>query len=345
MTLRPVPWAIGHGAENDVEGARLGLYAATMGGRGIIQPADMRVTALSTPGPFVRVLSGSAVTPNDYPSARSQSYAVMEDSSTDVPVPETSSSAGAVRYLIVRVKDDQYAGPEPADKTKGPYNEYAWVSSLPTAQPYVPLARLDQPKSTATITQDMLTDIREMAILKWKLVPYARQRVTSDNSAQNMLKAREAAGGEYFPGGGGFANEFTVKVPEWANRCVFDAEWQGLRFEKGVNSWGSLWLEYGTEYKAHGWNNKQDYQYATAKHTFDTVGGATSTYRNDKGASDHVYIPAALRGKTMTVVFKGGLNDNTASKPNGVSMDGGSGLKAYLFFAQDPDANWETVIQ
>ena len=55
MALRPVPWAIGHGAHNSAEGARMSLYAATNGARGVINPGDMRVTALPVPGAAVRI--------------------------------------------------------------------------------------------------------------------------------------------------------------------------------------------------------------------------------------------------------------------------------------------------
>ena len=58
---------------------------------------------------------------------------------------------------------------------------------------------------------------------------------------------------------------------------------------------------------------------------------------------DHCYVPAKLRGRRVTFVFKGALNSN--SDTQAVSMDAMSGLGMRLTFAQDPDVTWQDALQ
>lgn len=338
MPLANIPWATGGGAENDVEGARLSLYASTKGGRGIILPGDMRVTALPTPGPFVRVASGGCVTPNIYQGGGGQSYAMREISSTDYPVTATGSSGAAVKYLVAAVHDEQYEGGAKTNKKTDPRNNYQWVSSLSGLTfPFVELLRLDQPANTAAIAGSMLTDIRKIADPRRDSAQHYRPRVATDNSPQNNLNAREAAGGEYFPGGAGYANTFTVEIPWWATQMKIRAEWSGLRFEGGRNSFGNLWMEYGLEYRDHTWPNKQQWEFATQSYMFDSA-TAGNTHRMDKSVGDTKTIPAKLRGKVVTFAYKGAL---AATAQTGVSMDGMSGLMTDLTFIQAPASDWQ----
>lgn len=338
MPLAPIPWATGGGAENDIEGARLSLYASTRGARGIILPGDMRVSALPVPGPAVRIVGGACVTPNTYPGGAGQSYAMREISSTDHPVAATGSSGAAVKFLVAAIDDEQYAGGAKTNPKTDPRNFYRWVSSLDgLAFPFTELVRLDQPANTSTITQAMLTDIRRIANPQRDGVQHYRPRVSADDSPQNQLTGREANGGEYFPGGSGYANTFTVDIPWWATQMKIRSEWLGMRFEGGRNCWGSLWVEYGTEYRAWTWPGKQQWEFATQKYPFDTVGIGT-TDRKGFAVADTRTIPAKLRGKTVTFAYKAGLATDSQT---GVSMDSWSGLTTDITFIQQPVADWQ----
>lgn len=164
MALDSVPWFIGGGAEHSPAVARMLAYAATSGATGVVSPGDLKVTALPTPGASVRVAPGGAVMLNRYPGAPNQSYTARNATATDVAVTATGSSGGATRFLILRVDDPEFGGAVPADRVNGPYVRLVWVNSITNlAYPFVALAKLVQPANTATITNAMLTDLREVA--------------------------------------------------------------------------------------------------------------------------------------------------------------------------------------
>lgn len=333
MTLANMPWAIGGGAENDVEGARLALYAATNGGRGVMLPRDMRVSALPTPGPFVRIYKGAAVTPNDYPNGGGQSYAVRETDSTDFPVPATGSSGGATRYLIVRIEDEQYEGGTKTNPKTDPRNFYRWVSALPTTVPYVPLVKLVQPANTATITNAMLTDIRQMANPVPKIVNRSKPSVTS--GAGMKLSSTT---GEWFPGDGqatGARQE--ILVPNDAVRMIVEPSWYGVRYEANSNCYGTFWISYGPSNA--GGANGEPFLYKTQDFMFDSAGAKANTNREPWLMSDDRAVGANMRGQLCTFAFR--AKRDPASTNNGVSMDTKSGLSLKVTFLPEADPSTE----
>ena len=337
MALQSVPWAIGNGAHNQVEGARLSLYASTGGRGGVMSPTDMQVSALPVPGGAVRVHTGGVVIISGYPGASSQAYAARETSSTDVPIDATGSSGSRTRYLVVRVHDHQYATePSPPSIENGPYNEYEWIDQDPrtTALPYPVegLAKVTQPANTQTITQDMIEDIRQLAQPKTRQVVFGRPRVSTDADVVSTLTARSSAGGEYFPGGNGFANAVQVDVPEWATRMHLEPRWMSVWTRAGNDScWGYYWMEYGDEYRNRTWPNNQQFEFATQKFGFNFP-NVSDLVRTEWSLMDAVPVPAKLRGKRVTFVFKAGLADGS---DYGVRMDAQGGLGLRIDFAQE----------
>jgi hypothetical protein len=196
-------WAVEGGAATP-EDARAALHKATAGNRGVALPGDLKVTALPVAGTSVRVAPGGASLPSRYPGGAGESYGTLMKASEDVPVPATGSGAGAVRYLIQRITDPQFEGQPPADPITHRYDSFVWVDSITNlTYPYVELARLDQPPSTATITNGMLTDIRKLAQPRMKQDtlmggPTADQAMTASGGAQWP---------DYRP---------TILVPDWA---------------------------------------------------------------------------------------------------------------------------------
>lgn len=341
MALQGVPWAVGYskgedgsgrpiGAHNAVEGARRALFDATGGARGVTGPTDMEVTALPVPGPAVRVHAGSCKTPNDYlPAGGAQSYSGWEMSSTDVPVTTTGSSGSRINFLVYRVDDPTYAGPEPDDVVNGPYNRYVWLSSdprtSPPAFPHVPLVRLDQPANTSTITNDMLTDIREVANPRRAEFLFARPRVHADEGPATELRTLQSSGGEYFPGGDGFENLAHYVIPAWATQMVIEADWLGVRYAGGRTLTGAHWIEFGDEYRNRTWPGNRQWEFATQMFAHNNADSGDASRTNWR-VMDSVWVPPKLRGKRTTFCFKAGMFPNTQF---GVSMDylGGLGLR------------------
>lgn len=199
-------WAV-NGSKFSAESARAETFKNTNGARGVTLPTDLKVSALPTPGAAVRVNPGGASLPAGYAAAPGQSYSVTVPTSVDVPVTATGSGGAAVKYLLLRLKDPQYEGTAPADPVNFDYSSFVWVTSLTgIAYPYVPLVKLTQPASTATITNAMLTDIRKLARAR-----VDREVTSSSNGVVSTITATGSVGEPWL--------NYTVthEVPEWAN--------------------------------------------------------------------------------------------------------------------------------
>ena len=316
MALRPVPWAIGNGAENSVELARAGIYSATGGATGIAESGDFIVKPLPTPGAAVRVHKGGGVIKSTYPGVFGQSYAVQEQSFTDVPVAATGSAGGATKYVYVLIEDTQYGGQTPPSVENGPYNDYAVTTTLPQNQPYLLLAKIVQPASTGTITNAMITDMREVANPRRDDVWRPRALVVADT--ETLTATGEV--GEYFPNNGG---PQTLSIPSWATRAQIRCEWLSVRYDVG-NVWGQMWVEYGP------YGGPSQRERSTQKYQFDAPPG-NSVMRTNWIVVDDVFIPAAYRGTDQLFVPKarriGGVS-------NTVSLDGVSGMSLQVRFLQ-----------
>lgn len=325
MALQNVPWAIGNGAHNPVEGARLSLYAATNGATGVMGPTDMRVTALPVPGGAVRVHTGACVAKSRYPGASGQSYAMRETSSTDVAVTATGSSGGATRYLVARVHDHQYTGePTPADVKNGPYNAYEWLAQdprvTPPAFPVTPLIKVVQPANTATITNAMIEDIREVANPRTLDVWRPRPNIASDNEWNNIT----GPDGEWFPNSGG---EQSIYIPEWATRVQISATWIGIRYMEGRNPYGECWVEFGPYLRP------STRAYSTQRFMYDSAGAVANTHRVNWIAEDDRSVPADIRGTTQVFVMKA----RKVGPDTGASIDGMSGVSLKVRFLEVAD--------
>lgn len=324
MALRGVPWAIGGGAHNPVEGARLSLYAATQGARGVVRPTDMLVTALPVPGGAVRIRRGAAVMPNDYAEAGAEAYAIEETSYTDFPVPATGSSGGAKRFLIGRVSDPQFAGDVPENVEDGPYSGYEWLTTdpetNPPSYPWALLAELNQPKSTATITQAMISDRRRIANPREKSYLYANPTVVA---TEEVLTSTEEKG-ELFPDVG----SIKAPIPEWATRVQIVAEWLQVAQPAGDFN-GRIWVEWGPYVEQ-----------SVRRHRTQTFGVNGNNSDNLDRAywkvAQEMYISPDLRGTDQIFFMKGRILSHSggSSRPR---LDSASGIVLSLRFLEEPD--------
>lgn len=227
-------WAV-TGAKFAAESARAETFKNTSGARGVTLPEDLRVRALPTPGPFVRVAAGGATLPANYPLAPGQSYGTYQATSVDVPVPATGAGSAVTRYLIQRITDPQYEGNPPSDPVNADYSRFAWVSSLTgLSYPYVELCRLIQPANTSTITEPMLTDLRQLAKPR-----NHRELLSSAGSPDSNLTTLSPAWQQwpnYTP---------TIEIPEWANHFKAIGRVHAAGLANGT-SFGGLRMELGT---------------------------------------------------------------------------------------------------
>ena len=337
MAVDPVPYVV-HGAKHSADVFRQAFHDSTGGAEGISTPTSFHVRQTATPSNQVRVRPGGAIVLNSYQGGAGQSYGIRNADESLVDVPASDSTGSKSWYVIARISDPQFAGPAPADPKVGPYLFLECVSQSSTiTDPHLKLASVVVPASTATITNSMITSMRELAQPKRDGVVFARPRIADDDDDRhNYVNARWRGPngnfyGEAFPGGAGSPNSADIYVPEWATHQSIRADWIGVRCESGKNTFGHYWVEFGDEYRDHGWPGGRQFEYATQVFAFDTT-GTQGNYRTSWPLMDQTTVPKKLRGKTIRYQFKAGLYDDADT--NGVFMNRLSGLGLEITFSQ-----------
>lgn len=290
MAFDSVPWFIGaEGADHSPAVARMLAYAATNGATGVISPGDLKVTALPTPGAFVRVAPGGAAILNRYPGAANQSYTARNATATDVAVTATGSSGGATKYLILRVDDPEFGGATPANPATGPYIRAVWVTSISNLPyPYVPLVKLVQPANTATITNAMLTDLREVANPRTGRVQRMTRGIPTTDLTTQLPDFQNWP--HYVP---------QIDIPEWATHVQATLQVYGV----GVINAATL----GDWELVIGWAPGPVLISDMSTYDLNQFGTAGNPMRVPAmGLIIDKPIPAAMRGTTQTIRGRGG---------------------------------------
>ncbi|MFF8817818.1 hypothetical protein ACF07D_07465 [Leucobacter sp. NPDC015123] len=346
-------------------GLRRQLQQSAGPGSGVLRPGDFRITQMNVPGQGVKITAGDDLVQCRAPGRDRETYGVplltdqvyMGDGGDGIP--GTGSSSGRRDMIIHEILDPslpRHFTPREA-WPENQYSKLSVVTGVPASAKTVAdvpalndvtcyeLAAINWPASTGTITNAMIEDLREVQSPRRSELTFARPRVAADDGPQNFLTKRTSDGGEYFPGGGGYANQFEAFIPPWATRMILEPHWMSVRYVGGKNVQGRYWMEFGTEYRAGTWPGKRQYEFATQQFQFDSAGGG-GTYRTNWPLMDNVQVPAKLRGKNVTFVFKAGLGNEkpTPSFPgDGVNMDALSGLGCKLTFVETA-LTWEDAI-
>lgn len=176
MALVPVPIAT-LGAEHSAQQFRMMIKDLARDNQGVTTGSDLKVTALSTPGAGVQIGDGSAVIAGKVSPV--QGYYTAYNIGTDtVPIAATGG-VGRSDMLILRVEDPEYEGTR--DPETDPIVFFEVISNVspsattvPAGYSAIPLARIDIPASTATITNSMIKDLRQVANPRREriLIPY-----------------------------------------------------------------------------------------------------------------------------------------------------------------------------
>lgn len=331
-------WFIGGGAEHTQESVRRALYASTSGATGVGGVNDLRVRPLAVPGQGIRVAVGSALIKSNYVGGETQTYMGTVYTEEIVDVTPTGSGSGRADLVVMRVEDPFAAGspydpPLEDDIATAPYIYIRVISGVPANakklqdvpgyqnDTAITLARINLPASTGTVTAAMITDLRSVAQPQRLEVVYARPRVSEDDGAQSFLGS-SSENGEYFPGGAGFVNAFNVDVPEWATRAVFSAKWMSINYAANRDPYGRFWIEYsgGGETRI------------TQHFRFNSP-GVNNNSSDNWLLDDEVFIPAAMRGRTINVRFKARY-DHKPGGVNSVNMTALGGLSCHIVFAE-----------
>jgi hypothetical protein len=238
MTWDSVPWFVGGGAQHSPEVARLLAYASTSGAEGIVTPGDLKVAPLAVPGSSIRVLAGAALILNKAAGGAQQTYVARNVSEDVKAISATGSGSGRSDLVIAQIKDPFLAGEpwaDPSDVTVGPYiftevipNVAPGTTKVPSGTTGIPLARIDIPANTATITASHIKDLRKLALPRFET---STQILNAQQNGDYDLTASDWA---FWPASGnGINSSIKLPVPTWATEAYVEMQVNSYAFVNG----------------------------------------------------------------------------------------------------------------
>src|SRR5699024_2713006 len=163
-----------------------------------------------------------------------------------------TGSAGSRTYLIVaRIDDPTYQGgpfdPLTFEAAKcevisGVSSKQSGVANLNLTYPAIPLARINIPASTGTITAAMITSLRSIALPRKERHLFAHA-LTGDEERFQLTSTGENGMAWPEPQELSGTGAWRVDVPEWAQRVRVVCMWAGVRMDTqtGSNAAGWVW--------------------------------------------------------------------------------------------------------
>lgn len=317
MALDSVPYFVEGGAEHSAEVMRTLAYAIFGGQEGILERLDFAVRELDTPGTAVQVWPGVAPILNRAPGAFSQMYVGRMPTATQVNITPTDSSGGRSDLVIARVEnplDGSGLWSPPSEPTTGPYIFIRVIEGVPAGTksltqlsnigPFsaVPLARIDIPASTGTITDDMITDLRTIVNPATGLGPAPNgpgaEKLWTEESHTTQSADTIDPGQHTYQNWPVVAN-WTVNIPEWATAVDIFAVVMNAKVING-DVWGDAMVSINGVLGG----------YATG---FDlNLNTAHDPYRAPIFVSGTQPVPASARGTAANVKIMLKMTDDSA---------------------------------
>ena len=296
----PIPWMVQGGLHSAVLGRQV-AYQATSGAEGIASLGDLRVRQSAVAAGNVIVGSGGAIMLSRYAGVKGESYMGSNPGDTTIAIP--ANGGGATRYdlIIARIDDWNMPGAQavpavlptataPAFKLTRINGVGAGVKTakeLNLGYPAIALARVALPAGQSSVTQAMITDLREVAVPRRK----RDLRVVNQLPGRDNSLTVTAATGEQFPNDGAF----TVEVPEWATQVKL-IEILGGVFAAAGTSYGSIWIRFGS-----GRSDVINTEATLIDFTSPKADPSRVTAMN--GAT--INIPSTMRGQSVLVLLIG----------------------------------------
>ncbi|MFG2276781.1 hypothetical protein ACGFNY_44360 [Streptomyces chartreusis] len=276
MALFPRP-ILTNGATHSAQQFRMLVRDLANGAEGITQGDDLKVTQRSTPGGGVLVGDGSAVV-RGRANTFQGSYAACNIGAVDVPIAATGGSARS-DMVILRIEDPEYEGTLDPETDEIAYfdvisNVSSSATAIPDSRTAIPLARIDIPSSTSTITNAMVTDLRQVAN------PRRRRSVFTQSPSSLSTGIGSSTSYSYFSTAAGV----NVAVPDWATKVIIKIDVSPVRYDLG-NFWGRIGATYGSSL-------------ATQDITLDDNQGSGAR-RIPAIIADTLTVPSAYRGTTQ----------------------------------------------
>ena len=306
MALAPVPIAT-KDAEHSAQQFRMMIKDLARGNQGVTEGDDMKVTALSTPGAGVQISDGSAVIAGK--ASPVQGFYTAYNIGSDTVDIAATGGVGRSDMIVLRVEDPEYEGVrDPATDPIVFFEVVSNVSSSATTVPSgysaIPLARIDIPASTATITNAMVKDLRQVANPRRDRRIYTAYPVSSSSLAKT-------AGYKDWPADA----QWSVPIPAWAGRANIVVTMAGISMDTGA-----VWVNFQTVIGSR----------AGQDSVLDD--NQTGVRRSTEVIADTFTMPSAMRGTTQTLKVQ--ASPNLPMNGN-ISVNNGTAIVADVEFVED----------
>jgi hypothetical protein len=311
MALFPAP-ILTNGATHSAQQFRMLVRDLANGADGITQGDDLKVIQRATPGGGILVGDGSAVV-RGRANTFQGSYAACNIGAVDVPIAATGGS-GRSDMVILRIEDPEYEGTlNPATDQIAYFQVISNVSSAATAIPDsrtgIPLARIDIPASTSTITNAMVTDLRKVAN------PRRSRSLLTQSPASISTGIGSSTSYSYFSTAAGW----NITIPDWASKVIVKLDVSPLRYDLG-NFFGQISATFGAS--------------LSVQATLLDDNQGTGPRRIPAIMADTLTIPTAYRSTTQLLrVRASGLTAGQAAR---IYVDSGTTLVADVQFEEAP---------
>lgn len=298
MALEMDSWAV-TGAQSSARIARLQLQSGTASGNGVVDSDHLRVLPLEVPGTSVRITSGGATILGRELEFQG-SYFAFNVGDAEVPISPTGSGGGRSDLVVLRVEDPNIDGtPWGHDVTQDPVYYFRVLEGVdptattaPAGTTAVALARIDLPANTATVTADMITDVRALANPKTSRVLRVQRGGTQTGGEWDEAGNIVDPDFERWP-----QHDWSVTIPEWATQAQILANWDNV-FYKAPDGTGGTWDARGTLWV--GLVGSETITTTPSAYNFNPM-STTNGYRCSTANRDQIPIPEALRGETVQV--------------------------------------------
>jgi len=309
MALFRVP-ILTNGATHSAQQFRMMVRDLVSGAEGITQGTDLKVTQLSTPGTSVQVGDGSGVVRGRVSSFQG-TYSVCNIGSATVDISGTGGSPRS-DMVILRVEDPEYEGSlNPAVDQINYFQVISNVSSsattIPDGRTGIPLARIDIPASTSTITNAMIKDIRQVAN------PRRERRVWTQAVTTTSTELGASTTYAYFSTAAGWS----IPVPAWASTATIIVTGSSLKLNANP-FYGGFRATLGASLTVQ-------------NVTIDDQGAGTR--RTQAVAADTLTIPDAYRGTTQLLRAQSAAYSGNTGR---ISVDASTTLIADVEFFEAP---------
>lgn len=312
MAFFPRP-ILTNGAYHSAQQFRMLVRDLARGAEGITEGDDLKVTQKATPGGGVTLADGSGVI-KGRDNAFQGHYAFCNIGTVDVDIAPTGGSPRS-DMIIVRVEDPEY-GYNHDPQAEGDDIVFPQVISnvsssatfIPDGRTGIPLARIDIPAGTSTITNAMITDLRKVANPR-------RQRNLVTQSPTALSADIGGTTGTYVnfttaPG-------WSISIPDWATTVIISATIGQIRYNTDA-FYGGLRATFGASLTAQ-------------PVTLDD--NQTGTRRATVVLGDTLTLPATYRGGVQNFRFQA---TGHAPNPGKVGVDSSTTLIADFEFVEAP---------